>query len=146
MVLFALAFWGLLWGVTGAFLSTPLTVLAMVILAEFASTRWLAVLPFSAVAAQPSLPGADVLTWRETARHALAKGLLLSDVAGVALGSDDPLFAKYEAGAGAEVVPKEMGDQSAQTAAQGRGRGILSNIWRQKAIVAAHAPLASHAD
>jgi predicted PurR-regulated permease PerM len=44
VVLFALAFWGLLWGVPGAFLSTPLTVLMMAILAEFASTRWLAVL------------------------------------------------------------------------------------------------------
>lgn len=44
VVLFALAFWGLLWGVTGAFLSTPLTVLMMAILAEFSSTRWLAVL------------------------------------------------------------------------------------------------------
>jgi len=44
VVLFALAFWGLLWGVTGAFLSTPLTVLVMAILAEFPSTRWLAVL------------------------------------------------------------------------------------------------------
>jgi predicted PurR-regulated permease PerM len=44
VVLFALAFWGLLWGVTGAFLSTPLTVLMMAILAEFPSTRWLAVL------------------------------------------------------------------------------------------------------
>jgi predicted PurR-regulated permease PerM len=44
VVLFALAFWGLLWGVTGAFLSTPLTVLMMAILAEFPSSRWLAVL------------------------------------------------------------------------------------------------------
>ena len=44
VVLFALAFWGLLWGVTGAFLSTPLTVLTVAILAEFPSTRWLAVL------------------------------------------------------------------------------------------------------
>jgi len=44
VVLFALAFWGLLWGVTGAFLSTPLTVLLMAILAEFPATRWLAVL------------------------------------------------------------------------------------------------------
>jgi AI-2 transport protein TqsA len=44
VVLFALAFWGLLWGVTGAFLSTPLTVLTMAILAEFPATRWLAVL------------------------------------------------------------------------------------------------------
>lgn len=44
VVLFALAFWGLLWGVTGAFLSTPLTVLIMAIMAEFPATRWLAVL------------------------------------------------------------------------------------------------------
>jgi len=44
VVLFALAFWGLLWGVTGAFLSTPLTVLIMAVMAEFPATRWLAVL------------------------------------------------------------------------------------------------------
>jgi AI-2 transport protein TqsA len=44
VVLFALTFWGFLWGVAGAFLSTPLTVLLMAILAEFPATRWLAVL------------------------------------------------------------------------------------------------------
>ena len=44
VVLFALTFWGFLWGVAGAFLSTPLTVLMMAILAEFPATRWLAVL------------------------------------------------------------------------------------------------------
>jgi predicted PurR-regulated permease PerM len=44
VVLFSLAFWGLLWGVAGAILSTPLTVLLAAILAEFPSTRWLAVL------------------------------------------------------------------------------------------------------
>ncbi|HEX4183711.1 MAG TPA: AI-2E family transporter [Caulobacteraceae bacterium] len=44
VVLFGLAFWGLLWGLTGAFLSTPLTVTLMAILAEFRATRWLAVL------------------------------------------------------------------------------------------------------
>jgi predicted PurR-regulated permease PerM len=44
VVLFALTFWGFLWGVAGAFLSTPLTVLMMAILAEFPQTRWLAVL------------------------------------------------------------------------------------------------------
>jgi predicted PurR-regulated permease PerM len=44
VVLFSLAFWGLLWGVAGAILSTPLTVLLTAILAEFPSTRWLAVL------------------------------------------------------------------------------------------------------
>lgn len=44
VVLLALTFWSALWGVTGAFLSTPLTVLAMAILAEFKGTRPLAVL------------------------------------------------------------------------------------------------------
>jgi AI-2 transport protein TqsA len=44
VVLLALAFWGMLWGVVGAFLSTPLTVMAMAILAEFKGTRPLAVL------------------------------------------------------------------------------------------------------
>ena len=44
VVLLALAFWGAIWGVTGMFLSTPLTVMAMVILAEFQGSRWIAVL------------------------------------------------------------------------------------------------------
>jgi predicted PurR-regulated permease PerM len=44
VVLLALAFWGALWGLVGAFLSTPLTVMAMVILAQFDGTRWIAVL------------------------------------------------------------------------------------------------------
>jgi AI-2 transport protein TqsA len=44
VVLFALAFWTVVWGVTGAFLSTPLTVIAMAILAEFKGTRPIAVL------------------------------------------------------------------------------------------------------
>lgn len=43
-VLLALAFWGKIWGAAGMFLSTPLTVMAMVILAQFDSSRWLAVL------------------------------------------------------------------------------------------------------
>lgn len=44
VVLLALAFWGALWGIAGMFLSTPLTVMAMVILAQFKGTRWVAVL------------------------------------------------------------------------------------------------------
>ena len=44
VLLLSLAFWGALWGLPGAFLSSPLTVMAMVILAQFASTRWIAVL------------------------------------------------------------------------------------------------------
>ncbi|WP_292052811.1 MULTISPECIES: AI-2E family transporter [unclassified Brevundimonas] len=43
-VLLALAFWGKMWGVAGMFLSTPLAVMAMAILAEFKSSRWMAVL------------------------------------------------------------------------------------------------------
>ena len=44
VVLLALAFWGVLWGVPGMFLSTPLTVVIMVVLAQFAGTRWIAVM------------------------------------------------------------------------------------------------------
>jgi predicted PurR-regulated permease PerM len=44
IVLLSLAFWGALWGLTGMFLSTPLTVLAMMILAQFEGSRWIAVL------------------------------------------------------------------------------------------------------
>lgn len=44
VILLSLAFWGAIWGVPGMFLSTPLTVAAMVILAQFPSTRMLAVM------------------------------------------------------------------------------------------------------
>jgi predicted PurR-regulated permease PerM len=44
VVLLALAFWGAVWGAVGAFLSTPLTVMIMAVLAEFQSSRPLAVL------------------------------------------------------------------------------------------------------
>ena len=44
VVLLALAFWGAVWGLTGAFLSTPLTVMIMIILAQFDGTRWIAIL------------------------------------------------------------------------------------------------------
>jgi hypothetical protein len=43
-VLLALALWGKMWGVVGMFLSTPLLVMAMAILAEFKGSRWIAVL------------------------------------------------------------------------------------------------------
>ena len=43
-VLLALAFWGKVWGVVGMFLSTPLAVMAMAILAEFNGSRWMAIL------------------------------------------------------------------------------------------------------
>jgi predicted PurR-regulated permease PerM len=44
VVLLALAFWGVVWGVPGMILSTPLTVVMMVVLAQFAGTHWIAVL------------------------------------------------------------------------------------------------------
>ena len=44
VVLLSLAFWGGIWGFPGMFLSTPLTVTAMVILAQFPSSHWVAVL------------------------------------------------------------------------------------------------------
>lgn len=42
--LFALAFWGFLWGITGAFLAVPLTLMVMMVCAYFPRTRWLAIL------------------------------------------------------------------------------------------------------
>ncbi|MDP1737307.1 MAG: AI-2E family transporter [Caulobacter sp.] len=44
VVLLALALWGALWGLPGMFLSTPLAVMAMIILAEFEGSRWIAIL------------------------------------------------------------------------------------------------------
>lgn len=44
VVLLALALWGALWGIAGAFLAAPLTTMAMVILAQSNDVRWIAVL------------------------------------------------------------------------------------------------------
>jgi predicted PurR-regulated permease PerM len=44
IVMLSLAFWGAIWGVPGMFLSTPLTVLSMVILAQFRGSHWIAIL------------------------------------------------------------------------------------------------------
>ncbi|HXV00629.1 MAG TPA: AI-2E family transporter [Caulobacteraceae bacterium] len=44
IVMMSLGFWGSIWGLPGMFLSTPLTVLAMVILAQFDGSRWIAIL------------------------------------------------------------------------------------------------------
>ncbi len=44
VVLLSLAFWGAIWGLPGMFLSTPLTVTAIIILAQFHGSRWIAVL------------------------------------------------------------------------------------------------------
>ena len=44
VVLLALAIWGMIWGIAGAFLAAPLTVMLMIVLAQFQSTRWIAIL------------------------------------------------------------------------------------------------------
>lgn len=44
VVLLALALWGSLWGIAGAFLAVPLTVMIMVMLAQIDAARWIAVL------------------------------------------------------------------------------------------------------
>ena len=59
VILLALAFWGVIWGVVGALLSTPLTVMAMAIFAEFRGTRPLAVLLSSDGRPYAALEGRD---------------------------------------------------------------------------------------
>ena len=44
VVIVSLAVWGSLWGVTGMFLSVPITVVLMIILAQFKQTRPIAIL------------------------------------------------------------------------------------------------------
>jgi AI-2 transport protein TqsA len=44
VVLLSLAVWGALWGLPGMFLSAPLSVLIMIVLAQLPGTRWIAIL------------------------------------------------------------------------------------------------------
>lgn len=44
IVLLALSIWGAIWGIAGAFLAAPLTVMIMIVLAQFPDTRWIAIL------------------------------------------------------------------------------------------------------
>jgi AI-2 transport protein TqsA len=59
VVLLSLAVWGALWGLPGMFMSTPLTVTLITVLAQFEGSRWVAVLlsgdgaPLGAAAAKP---------------------------------------------------------------------------------------------
>lgn len=67
VVVLSLAFWGAIWGVPGMFLSTPLTVVAIVVLIQFPSTRWLAVMlsrdgdpmSYTEASADPSKPAPE---------------------------------------------------------------------------------------
>ncbi len=44
VILFSLAFWGIIWGIAGLFLSVPIMVIIMIICAHFEPSRWLAIL------------------------------------------------------------------------------------------------------
>jgi predicted PurR-regulated permease PerM len=44
VVVLSLVFWDTIWGMPGAFMSTPLTVTAVVVLSQFKGARWVAVL------------------------------------------------------------------------------------------------------
>ena len=56
LVLLSLAFWGAIWGVTGMFLSTPLTVTGIIILAQFPGSRWMAILASADGDPEPAPP------------------------------------------------------------------------------------------
>jgi AI-2 transport protein TqsA len=43
VVMLALTFWGMIWGVAGMFLAVPLTVVIMIVCANFEGSRWVAV-------------------------------------------------------------------------------------------------------
>lgn len=44
VVILSLAFWGMIWGLVGMILSVPITVMLVIVLAQFENTRWVAVL------------------------------------------------------------------------------------------------------
>ncbi len=68
VVLLSLAIWGALWGPVGMFLSAPLTVLVMIVLAQVPGARWIAVL-MSADGKPGDNPIDDVLDAQEVDRN-----------------------------------------------------------------------------
>lgn len=64
VVLLSLAVWGALWGPAGMFLSAPLTVMVMIVLAQVPGARWIAVL----LSANGN-PGAYAVQHEEDAEH-----------------------------------------------------------------------------
>ena len=44
VAIFALSFWGTLWGITGMLLSVPITVIMVIIFSHFTSTRPVAIM------------------------------------------------------------------------------------------------------
>jgi AI-2 transport protein TqsA len=81
VILLALSFWGLVWGVPGMFLSTPLTVTLMVVCEQFPGARWVAILLSSdgdpegadTAAADPSAPAAAARKPKKQPRTALTQ-------------------------------------------------------------------------
>jgi AI-2 transport protein TqsA len=67
IVIASLAFWGMIWGVVGAFLSVPLTTALLIACSRIPSFHWIAVLL--------SADGADPLDDPVTAREAPASGV-----------------------------------------------------------------------
>jgi AI-2 transport protein TqsA len=68
VVLLSLAVWGALWGPVGMFLSAPLTVLVMIVLAQVRGARWIAVL-MSADGKPGDYPIQDIVDAPEIERH-----------------------------------------------------------------------------
>lgn len=67
VVLLSLAIWGAIWGIPGMFLSAPLTVLLMILCAQSATTRWIAVLLSADGDPGGALTGQPETTKRQTA-------------------------------------------------------------------------------
>lgn len=44
VVLIMLAFWGLIWGITGMILSVPITIMIIIACSQFESTKWIAII------------------------------------------------------------------------------------------------------
>ncbi|MCB9257016.1 MAG: AI-2E family transporter [Chitinophagales bacterium] len=53
IVLISLAFWGWLWGIVGMIISMPITIMMIIVFAQFESTRWMAII----LSADGKLPG-----------------------------------------------------------------------------------------
>ena len=62
----SLAFWSLLWGLAGAFLAVPMTLMAMMIFAQFERTKWVAAL-LSNDGRLPTAPPAAALPQKKRA-------------------------------------------------------------------------------
>ena len=44
VIILALVFWGVIWGVAGMFLSVPITVVALIVCSHIKGARWIAIL------------------------------------------------------------------------------------------------------